>query len=101
METKHNDKTQNENESNENGINENTAVLKKSNYSKRLHCEYCARKFNKEETYLKHMKQTHPENINTIDKISKSTDKSNQLLTPFQRIPRSNKKKGSALESIN
>ena len=54
METKQNDKTQNENESNENGINEHTAVLKKSNYSKRLHCEYCARKFNKEETYMNH-----------------------------------------------
>ena len=68
-------------------------VAKKS--SKRKNCDLCGKKFNKEETYMNHMKKDHGQlqnnELNQNNTISTLTS---------QRILRSNKKKSSTLDHI-
>ena len=75
----------------------------KSQTSKRFHCEYCERKFNKAETYSKHKKQAHQETLsdNSIKDIGKNSQSLLKTITPFERMLRGNKKKISTLEPIN
>ena len=75
----------------------------KSQTSKRFHCEYCERKFNKAETYSKHKKQAHQETLsdNSIKDIGKNSQSLFKTITPFQRMLRSYKKNFSTLEPIN
>ena len=64
--------------------------------NKRIFCDYCERRFNKIETYEKHMKQDHAgrqKYMNNENLI--------QTTLPFQRILRSHKKAVSTLEPIN
>ena len=78
--------------------NKNT-LSKTTQKSKRLSCTFCEQKFNKKETYEKHMMKAHgerPENLNL------NTDQNLiQTTIPFQRKLRSFKKTVSALEPIN
>ena len=66
--------------------------------TKRISCNICEQKFNKKETYEKHMKKVHggtQENMNII-----SDQNLVQTTIPFQRKLRSYKKTVSTLEPI-
>ena len=67
--------------------------------NKRIACDYCERKFNKKETYEKHMKQDHAGRQNYMN--NENSQNLIQTTLPFQRILRSHKKAVSTLEPIN
>ena len=60
--------------------------------SKRIKCDNCEKKFNKTETFEKHMKQVHG---------SKSQSQSEMTLLKVLRSSNNNKMKSSAQDSIN
>ena len=78
----------------------NTDITTKNTYiSKRIKCKICVKKFNKEETYLKHMKQDHKENsIRGNNGVQKTIPES---MMTFQRTLRSDKTIGRAPVPIN
>ena len=68
-----------------------SSVHKTGYVPKRKHCEHCDKKFNKSETFKKHMKEVHnTEENSTQENPSKSNDY-NPIEMAFQRQLRSNK----------
>ena len=68
--------------------------LKKKYTSKRLKCKFCEKKFNKEETFTKHMKQSHNEVISeNVGNHSIENDLPNLRSEVQQRVTRLTKNK--------
>ena len=61
---------------------------KKIYVSKRIKCNLCDKKFNKKETYYKHMKVDHDQNINQNTTNQYNKLQSSQVNLPFQKILR-------------
>ena len=74
-------------------------TTKKPYMSRRLQCDGCDKKFNKEETYKKHMKQVHGGKVDNKTSEINQQNKHQSKLT-FQRILRSNKQTISTLDTI-
>ena len=74
--------------------NENVHMNKTVYISKRRKCQHCEKRFNKEETYDKHMKNEHNGTQNTNASIELNSNYPIAKVT-FQRNLRSNKKKHS------
>ena len=85
---------------------QNISTTKKIYTSKRIKCELCDRKLNKEETFIRHKNQDHKaESSKNFKEVQKSNvEKQKNFFEPnmtFRRKLRSDKTTGSALESIN
>ena len=68
---------------------------KKTYKSKRIKCDHCDKKFNKKETFIKHLKEAHQE----ISKLGTKSIETTLKMT-FQRQLRSYKKSDSATNVI-
>ena len=74
-------------------VKEKEITGKKAYVSKRIACELCQRKFNKKETYSKHLKQAHGETSRNEENIESTMT--------FRKTLRSHKTTSRALKSIN
>ena len=80
-------------------VDKTNSIIQNTYISKRSKCEICERKFNKEETYLKHKKQDHKENSSKNNNgVQKNILES---MMTFRRTLRSDKTTGRAPEPIN
>ena len=83
----------------DNKTDKTDTTVKKTYISKRIKCKICVKKFNKEETYLKHMKQDHKENSIRGNNGGQKTIP--ESMVTFRRNLRSDKTIGRAPEPIN